>query len=666
MRKRDRFDEGDDADERFFEPDYWRDVLGGGATADHLVQMPAIRRAIAAGDADAVRKAFESVKKRSRARSELAALNAALESPRAFATEAFAAPSLWRVNGVGTGLYGRAGYDSIDKTYVKTRFITVLWVPLLPLDSWLVADARRGWYFLAQVPLSKALRSVQLACVGLALLLVLVAMKLALHFANHADLHLVNGLDVPVTVMLGTERVEVPAGDRVEVEVEKGPVSLICTDAVGSVIEEVDETLTSSHEAAIYNVLGAAPLYVRLVPYSVGAAAERKAEEIARTDWHAGTSWVALDRLDFAFRNPPAGIDMPRGKDLVTRVEVGVLHGGWREALAVAEETVSAAAAAQLAARVACVSTDVDGAAKDALASVLALDERDAARVVFDAYFRDHPGSHPALERVRKLLDAPPSAMGVDDDEVPSFTREELDALLADIRGKFARIAFVPGLSIEDDPDARSRLGGRPWLPQGEAWPQCGACDAHMPLFVQLDLDTLPEDAPSLGGKGLLQVFFCTDLECDDEDSWAPFKGLGKLVRVVDDSGPGAVATADRSPEGWPSRPIATWARFDDLPSWDELAELHEYDGDAVATAYTDTETDEWLYPVYGEKLGGWANWIQGVEYASCRKCGRAMDVLFQIESDAAFPFNWGDAGAAHVQGCAEHPEVVTLTWACF
>jgi hypothetical protein len=64
-------------------------------------------------------------------------------------------PPLTRVNGIGTTLIGDRDHDAETQTYVKTLAFTVLYLPLLAVGAYRVADAPDGgWYFLGKVPLS--------------------------------------------------------------------------------------------------------------------------------------------------------------------------------------------------------------------------------------------------------------------------------------------------------------------------------------------------------------------------------------------------------------------------------------------------------------------------------------------------------------------------------
>jgi hypothetical protein len=63
-------------------------------------------------------------------------------------------PSLHTVNGIGTAVYGRRDYDPETGTYVKTHWFCLLFLPVLALGAYRVADAQRGWYFIGREPLS--------------------------------------------------------------------------------------------------------------------------------------------------------------------------------------------------------------------------------------------------------------------------------------------------------------------------------------------------------------------------------------------------------------------------------------------------------------------------------------------------------------------------------
>lgn len=65
------------------------------------------------------------------------------------------------------------------------------------------------------------------------------------------------------------------------------------------------------------------------------------------------------------------------------------------------------------------------------------------------------------------------------------------------------------------------------------------------------------------------------------------------------------------------------------------------------------------------DKLLGWPNWVQGVEYPSCTKCDATMRHLFQIDSEQNVAHMFGDAGRGHITQCPNHPNILAFSWAC-
>ena len=81
------------------------------------------------------------------------------------------APSLFRINGCGATVYGTRDLDPETGTYVTTYCVCLLWIPILPLRAYRVADAEDGKYYLGREPLSgfAKLWNSLLVCVGLGL-----------------------------------------------------------------------------------------------------------------------------------------------------------------------------------------------------------------------------------------------------------------------------------------------------------------------------------------------------------------------------------------------------------------------------------------------------------------------------------------------------------------
>ena len=228
------------------------------------------------------------------------------------------------------------------------------------------------------------------------------------------------------------------------------------------------------------------------------------------------------------------------------------------------------------------------------------------------------------------------------------------------LKKRYGRPGFLP--ETEPGDHGKSHFCGRPWLAEGEAWPSCGRCGEPMQLFLQLDLDALPNGAPAQRSGGLAQLFYCVNSKSECEihaESWEPFKPA-TMARVVDPTQPGAQAADDLAHEPFPAQTITGWQELDDLPNWEELLKM-----DVVMTPEVESYLEEAETPQDGDKLGGWPHWVQGVEYPTCPDCGDPMELLFQLDSEDHVPFMFGDAGVGHLTRCRRHSTKLAFGWAC-
>ncbi len=221
---------------------------------------------------------------------------------------------------------------------------------------------------------------------------------------------------------------------------------------------------------------------------------------------------------------------------------------------------------------------------------------------------------------------------------------------------KLVRKSWKPIVADGQGPDQGSRFGGCPWLPTGEVWPDCPSCGQSMNFFAQLRCDQLPDGA--LGqGEGLIQVFYCTngDKYCDDAlEGWGAWSEVGVHRRVG--TGPGNLGEP-HGIEPFPAKQVVSWKPKDDYPNLED-----------TDVELTEEEEEAWYesdHNAAGDKLGGWPAWVQGPEYPDCRKCHRQMELVLQIDSEDNVPHMWGDVGCAHVTACPDHPDEMTLAWAC-
>lgn len=245
-------------------------------------------------------------------------------------------------------------------------------------------------------------------------------------------------------------------------------------------------------------------------------------------------------------------------------------------------------------------------------------------------------------------------------------------------RAQHARRAWMPMTVDEDGSRVTSKFSGVPWIGTNEPWPSCCGCHSLMPFFLQLNISELPEPARAGLGSGLIQLFYCID--CDG--GWEPFSEVS-LVRMVPEALLSeAKMQLDREPE-FPARRIEAWEEIVDYPHPEEHEDLglsYDYDFHAkptririecqdpafVADGITDVELAEKIsLSEAGDKLGGWPNWIQSVEYPLCPLCKQKMRFVFQVDSECNLPFMFGDLGTGHITQCPTHVDTLAFGWAC-
>lgn len=209
-----------------------------------------------------------------------------------------------------------------------------------------------------------------------------------------------------------------------------------------------------------------------------------------------------------------------------------------------------------------------------------------------------------------------------------------------------------------------SKFAGVPWLAESEGWPRCPNCGKSIKFLLQLNLDQLPEAVGGEYGAGLVQLFYCTNTkpQCDTEcQAFAPFAKSVVVRLVTPEVGAPQPSKAAGGGHTFPPKRIVGWREAEDYPTPEEAAwmgvELDEDEWNAAA------ESEECA--LGGDKLGGWPQWVQDMEYPECPECGRQMRLVFQIASEDNLPIWWGDLGIGHVTQCPEHKHVLAFGWAC-
>lgn len=229
-----------------------------------------------------------------------------------------------------------------------------------------------------------------------------------------------------------------------------------------------------------------------------------------------------------------------------------------------------------------------------------------------------------------------------------------------------ARSCWTPETVSREGTMLSSKFGGAPALRASEPHPTCAACKSVMPLWLQLNLASLPDRAktvlPSNLREGLLQFFYCTANECDNSDFTA-FSG-NMLARVLPSA---SLATFNTNPNtAHPAALITGWREHQDYPGFEEAESILGSGFDRkILLSYLDEFDGKGAEPLGKDKLLGWPYWIQGVEYPECSICKQRMIYVFQIESEDHIPFMFGDSGNGHMSVCPKHPERAAFSWSC-
>ena len=235
-------------------------------------------------------------------------------------------------------------------------------------------------------------------------------------------------------------------------------------------------------------------------------------------------------------------------------------------------------------------------------------------------------------------------------------------ALVSKLRS-VSRIAWFPVTNSQSDGASWSKFGGLPLVSERQGWPTCGQCTLPMTLFLQLPSHLLPLDAGNSFGNGILQVFYCLNQNpcCESEsEAYLPFS-LATQVRLLDKAqSPYVASVPGKDVRIFPEQHIVAWEKAIDYPHFEDLEEC--------GVDLTDEEVEllcEQGFPLGKDKLFGWPGWVQGAEYPECPTCGEKMKVIFQIDSCDHIPYMFGDAGCAYVSICMNHPDQLTMGWAC-
>lgn len=227
--------------------------------------------------------------------------------------------------------------------------------------------------------------------------------------------------------------------------------------------------------------------------------------------------------------------------------------------------------------------------------------------------------------------------------------------------------AWQPQVRQGDGSLLDSKFSGKPYLLPGEQYPHCLNCGKPMQLFVQLNLDTLPEKPIKSFGNSLLQLFYCTstephcDSDCEANVAFSDVPGMGKLIRIIDLIGDGENYELPALDAMYEPKHIVEWQSVSDRPSLLDL----EQNMRPFSSVEWEQLVDVYNFPLNGDKLGGYPFWIQRDYCPPCPRCQTTMKYVFQLDCEGVLPFDFGGNGCGHITQCPNHPEIIEFTYEC-
>ena len=228
--------------------------------------------------------------------------------------------------------------------------------------------------------------------------------------------------------------------------------------------------------------------------------------------------------------------------------------------------------------------------------------------------------------------------------------------------GKYKKTAYLPVTAEQNNTfSSKSKIGGFPYLRNDVDWPQCPNCSKHMQLFLQLNLEDIPEKQE----QGLVQLFYCTTSEPLCESDLEAFFPFSKAVecRKIDVNGASALIVPVIE-EVFKEKIITDWTPMDDYPHPEEYEQLgikFDFNDDV----YSLMEERQVGLPLENDKLFGWPYWIQSVEYPFDRKTEQQMNLLFQFDSNENLAYSFGDSGIGHLTQSPSNSKELGFGWAC-
>lgn len=357
---------------------------------EEFLREPGSVAAAARSDGHALHRLLRRKRRRVTDPAERALVDELLADQRRFLTPLKA--GFREALGRGTGQY-MLGHDDQrpDGTCIKTLFMLLLYIPLVPIDQFLVRETPWGGReILGSVPAQRWVSIWRALFSGAVAGAVLVGLALLVRLCVTSEVRFTSGLDVPVTIALDGKRdaLSIPANGHSSRRLLGGRHRVVAATAAGTMLsdEEIDVPAWSPDVVA-YNVLGSAPLYLAEVRYRPERdGATRDGEGAGKVELFGGQRFVVRDSVDYVLTPPPSTLNGKEVGEGLYRHAFNVAEGGWRAV--VVQLIKQDPAAAMTLARSIAVAEPRDEGAVSAIARFIESNEGAAARDEFLASLR--------------------------------------------------------------------------------------------------------------------------------------------------------------------------------------------------------------------------------------------------------------------------------------
>jgi tetratricopeptide (TPR) repeat protein len=228
----------------------------------------------------------------------------------------------------------------------------------------------------------------------------LVVAALAWFGRGHEKVLFVNALDIPVQVTAGDQRFTLAPEEVRTHTMRTGPLDVDVRSDGGTVAHDT-VFVTDEGGYFVYNVLGAAPLYLSVVRYY-------SVEQVPRDDSEsqplplAGIPFTRVGPIDFLLREPPKRLSMSKEERSVTRMHLGREAGGWKTSYQWLMALRRPADAYRMASSIARVAPETKGAASAAFYAKLVQARREGSLAAIAAArkWRDSSPEEPSAHRL--------------------------------------------------------------------------------------------------------------------------------------------------------------------------------------------------------------------------------------------------------------------------